>query len=244
MFSREFLKENGFADCKVVGRFASKRNQLYHLSFTDLCGSEKQYVFKLHNYRTRLAREIEMLFLLKNSPALVPDLVKVIGNGYLMEYISGPTILDYASWQEKIHFQFKEPHTEPAMQAIRQLAEWLKDFYEVTEINLGKRMVLGNLNLRNFIIRDKLYGVDFEDCREGCREEDIGRVCAFSLTYTPPYTTWKKAFTKEMINLFVTKLDLNQSRVIDCFFSELEQINKRRGYRTRAGWLEDVFRTI
>ncbi|MDZ4132806.1 MAG: hypothetical protein U1E11_06675 [Dethiobacteria bacterium] len=131
-------------------------------------------VYKLHNHRMRLAKEIEMLFQLNNSPVLVPALVKVTGNGILMEHISGPTILEYISYQENLHFQYKEPHIEPAMQTVRQLADWLKAFYDTTEKNVAKKMILGNISLRYFIIRDNLYGVDFEDCREGYREEDTG----------------------------------------------------------------------
>jgi hypothetical protein len=244
LFSNQLLKEHGFKNCSVVGRFTSKRNQLYLLNFTDSNDCEKQMVYKLHNHRIRLAKEIEMLFQLNNSPVLVPGLVKVIGNGILMEHINGPTILEYISWQENIHFQYKEPHIEPSMQTVRQLADWLKTFYYTTECNMGKIMILGNINLRNFIIRDKLYGVDFEDCREGYREEDAGRICAFTLTYTPPYTLWKKTFVKEMMELLIAELDLDRGKVIDCLFSELAMINKRRGFRLRAGWVEDVFQTL
>jgi hypothetical protein len=244
LFSNELLNENGFKSCSVVGRFASKRNQLYLLKFTDFNDCDKQMVYKLHNHRIRLTKEIEMLFQLKNSPVLVPGLVKVIGNGILMEHISGPTILEYISWQENIHFQYREPHIEPAMQTVRQLADWLMAFYDTTEKNMAKKMILGNINLRNFIIRENLYGVDFEDCREGYREEDAGRICAFTLTYTPPYTPWKKTFAKEMMDLLVVKLDLDRGRLINCLFSELAIINKRRGIRLRAGWIEDIFQTL
>lgn len=244
MFSQELLKENGFIECQVIGRFASKRNQLYLLNLTDFTGNNKRFVYKIHNHRTRLAREVEMLFLFKNSPVLVPTLFKAIGNGILMDYVSGPTILEYISWQEKIHFQYKEPHIEPAMQTVKQLAGWLNNFYTITEKTLGRVVVLSNINLRNFIIRDKLYGVDFEDCRDGYREEDAGRLCAFTITYSPPFTPWKKAFTKNMMEFLTYKLDLDQGKVIDCLFSELSRINQRRGYRIRTGWIEDVFRTI
>jgi hypothetical protein len=244
LFSSSQLSELGFSSCKVTGRYASKRNQLYLLSFKDFNGRERQLVYKLHNHRIRLGKEVEMLFMLKNGPALTPNLIRVIGNGILMEHVGGPTILEYVSWQENIQLQYKEPHIEPAMQAIKQLADWLLGFYHAAESNLGRKMILGNINLRNFIIRDSLYGVDFEDCREGFREEDAGRVCAFSLTYAPPYTPWKKAFTKEMMELLIYKLELDRATVIDSLFNELEIINKRRGFRAKAGWLEDVFRMI
>lgn len=244
MFTKEFLQENGFDSCQVIARFASKRNQLYLLNFTDPDGYEKFMVYKLHSHRVRLVKETEMLFQLRESQVWVPALTKVIGTGMLMEYVSGPTILEYLEWQEKAHFQYSEPHTDPAMQAIIQLADWLKDFYHTTEMNMGKKVILGNMNFRNFIIRDKLYGVDFEDWREGRPEEDVGRICAFSLTYDPSYTSWKKVFVKKMMELLVYSLDLDRSEVIDCLFEELARINKRRGLRLRAGWLDDVLITL
>jgi len=244
LFSNEFLKENGFINCKINGRFASKRNQVYLLNFTDFNGCEKQMVYKLHIHRINLAKEVEMLFQFQNSPVLAPGIFKVNGNGILMEHISGPTILEYISWQEKTHFQYKEPYIEPAMQAIKQLADWLKIFYYNTENNMGKKIILGNINLRNFIIRDNLYGVDFEDCREGYPEEDVGRICAFTLTYSPPYTAWKKCLAKEMMELLTAKLNLDRDRVVDCLFKELASINKRRGFRLRAGWIEDIFKVL
>jgi hypothetical protein len=244
LFTKDFLQENGFESCHTIGRFASKRNQLYLLNFKDPEGYEKFMVYKLHSHRFRLAKETEMLFQLRESQVWVPSLAKVVGNGILMEYVSGPTILEYLEWQEKTHFQSKEPQTEPAMQAIIQLVDWLKVFYQTTSVNTGKRVILGNINLRNFIIRDNLYGVDFEDWREGRPEEDIGRICAFALTYSPSYTPWKKVLVNKMFDMLVNSLELERMEVVCCFFEELARINKRRGLRLRAGWLDDVLLTL
>lgn len=234
MFSKEFLKSNNFIDSKVVGKFPSKRNHLYLVNFDCIDGSEKRMVFKLHSYKNRLTRETEMLFQLKHSPVMIPEINKVVGNGILMEYVSGPTILYYIEWQEKIHFQYNEPYITPGMQAINQLVDWLNCFYITTRELTGKQIILGNMNLNNFIIRKYLYGVDFEDCREGAREEDVSLLCAFTLTYNPPYTAWKKKFVKEMMGQFVNKLALDRNLVNKKFLSELERINKRRGFRKQT----------
>lgn len=240
MFTNTFLQKNGFDSCQVIGRFFSKRNQIYLLNLKDKNGYEKYMVYKLHSHRFRLAKETEMLFQLRDSLVPVPNLFKVVGNGLFMEYVSGPTVLEFLEWQEKAHFQYKEPHTEPAMQAVNHLADWLNVFYRTTKINMGKRVILGNINARNFIIRDKLFGVDFEDWREGHPEEDAGRICAFTLTYNPPYTPWKKIFVMRMIDLLVSRLELDRYEVIHYLFEELTRINKRRGLRLRSGWLDEI----
>lgn len=201
-------------------------------------------VYKLHNYRTRMAKETEMLFVLKNGNAPVPKVKKVIGNGILMEYVSGPTLLDYFAWQEQIHFQYKEPFIKHSTGALTMIADWMATFYNTNEILTGKKVILGNANTRNFIIRQELYGVDFEDCREGYREEDVGSICAFMLTYNPPYTLWKKALVKEMMDLLICRLGIDRIKAIECLYNELEKINKRRGLRLRNGWIDDIIQTI
>jgi hypothetical protein len=191
-----------------------------------------------------MAVEAEMLFQLRQSVLPVPAIYKVVGNGILMEFINGPTVLDYLEWQEKTHFQSKTPYLDPAVKAIDLVIEWLVCFYETTAAISDRQMILGNINLRNFIINWDVFGVDFEDCREGCREEDAGRLCAFTLTYSNPYTLWKKSLVKIMMERLLEELELNRGQLIDIFFNELEMINKRRGLRLGSRWVEEIIGTF
>lgn len=244
MFTAEFLKSNNLKSCTVSGRFNSKRNSVYLLDLENMDGSKSEKVFKLHNYRSRMAKEAEMLFILKNGRAMVPRVEKVIGNGILMEYISGPTLLDYFAWQENIHWQYKEPFVDHSIEALEMLVNWMAAFYRSNQKLTGKKVVLGNANFRNFIIRHDLYGVDFEDCREGDREEDAGLLCAFALTYDPAFTLWKKILVQRLVALLSDKLELDKKYLIDCLYAEIERINKRRNIRLGASWIEDIMKPL
>lgn len=69
---------------------------------------------------------------------------------------------------------------------------------------------MGDVNFRNFIIREKIYGLDLEECREGKIEEDIGSLCAFALTYSPSFTPWNIAMAKEMFRILSSELGLDK----------------------------------
>lgn len=183
-----------------------------------------------------------MLFMLKKSTLPVPSLFKVVGNGILTEFVSGPTLLNYFSWQEKSCQQNKKaPYLAPALRALDYLAAWLQDFYEITESVYGKKMILGNINASNFIINKQLYGLDFESCTTGEPEEDAGRLCAFTLTSDPACTLWKKALVKKMLKHFLVSQNLNRERLSAVFCKEIEAISIRRGLRLSYSQVENMF---
>jgi tRNA A-37 threonylcarbamoyl transferase component Bud32 len=73
------------------------------------------------------------------------------------------------------------------------LAEWFNDFH-----NFFKKekdfTIRGDPSLRNFILTDKIWGVDFEESRTGRPVEDLAGLCASILSTDP-------MFTKEKFNL-------------------------------------------
>ena len=73
------------------------------------------------------------------------------------------------------------------------LAEWFNDFH-----NFFKKekdfTIRGDPTLRNFILTDKIWGVDFEESRTGRPVEDLAGMCASILSTDP-------MFTKEKFNL-------------------------------------------
>ena len=75
--------------------------------------------------------------------------------------------------------------------------------------------ILYDVNLRNFLLNHKgIVKVDFEDCRRGTMEGDIGKMAAFILTYDPIFTDFKKDFAADMINEAILKLKIDKEQVI------------------------------
>ncbi|MGI6098095.1 MAG: hypothetical protein ACOYBM_08365 [Dethiobacteria bacterium] len=173
--------------------------------------------------------EARMLFLLKKGRVSVPFIYQLDEQGILMEYIRGPSLLEYLVWQEKMQFYVGWDTIEPAVYANGMLCRWLKTFYDTVYDLTGKKIILGEINFRNFILRDSIYGIDFEDCREGEKEEDVGRICAFALTNNPPFTPWKYSFVDYILNIFVEGLSLDRELVNKYFLRELASIHKARG---------------
>jgi hypothetical protein len=76
----------------------------------------------------------------------------------------------------------------------------------------------------------KLYGIDFEDCREGAVEEDIGRLNGLiSITYEPAFTEYKMQFAREVLSALGSRMPLDSDQVLSEIVKELDAIGERRG---------------
>ncbi len=75
---------------------------------------------------------------------------------------------------------------------------------------------------------DNIYGLDFEDCREGLPEQDIGRFCAFLLTYIPSFTPFKINAARQAFGTISRGLGLNRKTVLMEIEKELTAISRRR----------------
>ena len=70
------------------------------------------------------------------------------------------------------------------------LAEWFADFHNHFKTEDQFR-IRGDSTLRNFILTDRIWGVDFEESRSGKIIEDIAGMCASILTTDPMFTSEK-----------------------------------------------------
>jgi aminoglycoside phosphotransferase (APT) family kinase protein len=78
---------------------------------------------------------------------------------------------------------------------VTKLARWFVDFHDYFKDN--DFYIRGDSILRNFILNDKIWGVDFEESRVGKPIEDVACMCSSILTTDP-------MFTKEKFNLCTT----------------------------------------
>ena len=197
----------------IIKKFKSKENSVY-LVHNNQENGKKVFILKQYSRPfKKMAREKYLLQRLKREGVNVPDLLKVEEESILLEYINGPLLIDILSEQEKLAGSESSCLTLTVFSIINSLSAWLKDFYTATQRIAGKQLILGDISFRNFIFTDKLYGIDFEECRKGVIEEDVGRICTFALTCEPAFTTWKLALVSAVINELIVNLSLNEERI-------------------------------
>ena len=159
-------------------------------------------------------RELEMVKKLYSAGISVPKVIDAADNTIVYEWINGVTYHTLTECFERKH--------------AAALTEWLWHYYEAAGI------LRGDVNLRNFIYCDednKCYSIDFEDeCAAGDREEDMGRMIAFAVTYEPPFSTAKKHCAKILLDEFLS-LGVDSEKIRQAYISEISAIIERRASR-------------
>jgi len=173
----------GIEKYSVIEKFYSKKNDVYKIKNIYKNNKEEICVIKNFNNIDNMNREIDMLKNLKNKGLAVPEIYYVGKKEVVMEYIEGKTLLDVIC-ENEINKVFD-------YDIVRKLLIWLKNFYSITRNSMNKKIIMSDVNLRNFIVDKHIYGIDFENCKKGNIEEDIGKLCAYILTYDPSFTEWK-----------------------------------------------------
>jgi len=82
------------------------------------------------------------------------------------------------------------------------LAEWFFDFHNFFKTDEGFK-IRGDSTLRNFILTDRIWGVDFEESRQGKIIEDIAGMCASILSTDPMFTSEKFQLCKTFIDSYM-----------------------------------------
>lgn len=92
--------------------------------------------------------------------------------------------------------------TNEKQRLMMLLAEWFIEFHNHFKTADGFR-IHGDSNLRNFILTDRIWGVDFEESRKGMVVEDIAGMCASVLTTDPMFTKEKFQLCKIFIEHYM-----------------------------------------
>lgn len=198
-------------------KLISKRNQVYRIYDND-----NTYISKTFMDSGNILKEIEILKLLKDKSIKVPNILDIKDNTLILEDLGEITLLD---WFE----QMEKTNSTDYSEIIYKLSLWLKKFYSATKEYYNIQMILYDVNLRNFIIKDnEIYGIDFEQTQPGQIEEDIGKMVAYCLTYNPDFTEWKKVFIEELMDTMSDKLGIEKKIIIVKKDKEIDLICKRR----------------
>jgi len=157
--------------------------------------------------------ELQILEQLKKAEVNVPQVYSQNGAVLKMEYIPGKTLPDLIEEYEASAAMGELSYNEAAMEIVK----WFDDFYHA--VSIGE--IRGDVNGRNFIFyNNQCWGVDFEERIYGTKEQDMGRLIAFVLTYDPPHTTVKTAFTNSLLYHGVNVLKLDAQEI--CRWRDLE----------------------
>ena len=217
--------------CYTVERkIDSRKNDVYLLKTNKSGEEEKHLIYKKYSDPEKLPVEKEMLKLLHDKKVAVPQIYSIGEDYMLIEYLGGPLLLDFFCWQENIRGAVDDALRGPTYQIIYSLCSWFRDFYSALREDGGRQLIMGDVNFRNFIIREKVYGMDLEECREGKIEEEIGSFCAFALTYSPPFTPWKSAMVRELLRVFSEEMKLDRAELKEETRKSLSLMFQRRPF--------------
>lgn len=229
-------------DYIVEKRFYSKKNQVYKARLLSSEGKEKSIVIKKYTGPIENRRkEIQLLHHLRQQGLTVPKIYFVKEDYIVMEYIEGRTLLEEIEKREEEQVVGKDSfYKSNNEQLVDSLITWLKDFYYHTD----NQLILKDINLRNFLInkQGKIYGIDFEDYGIGNIVEDGGKLCAYILTYNPPFTLWKLNFAKDFFYTFIEKFSINKEILLKQVDKEIHHINVNRNKDFSIGLFKNIIK--
>ena len=171
------------------------------------------------------AVECEVLSCLRSVGVRVPKVCANSGAVLKMQYIPGVPLPDLIETLENCWTV-----ADAKMLALKLIA-WFRDFYGAVKTDETGE-IRGDVNGRNFIFDEvHCWGVDFEERVYGTKEQDIGRLIAFVLTYDPPETTLKNALADIILRDAVLELGVCGQEVCRQRDLELDAMRRRRAER-------------
>ncbi|MDD2574537.1 MAG: hypothetical protein WCS98_07555 [Bacillota bacterium] len=239
MIEQDFLDQRGITEYTYEKQFLSKKNKVHLIRALLENGSTQDFVVKEYrDNHNSVQREADILDGLYREGISVPRLYYWGESSMIMEYIKGSVLLDIMTDAEYI---FGENIDYINVKGIAfHMSRWLDSFYKAAKRITGKKTILWDINLRNFLVGYKLYGIDFEECREGAVEEDMGRLMAFIVTYQPAFTTYKTRFAREVYSALDSRMSLDRDRVMVELLKELDAIRERRNMEIPTGIVERI----
>ena len=212
------LKIPTYQELRVNQVFPSKKNIVALVSNKD-----NQYILKWYQSCTTraLKQEIYILQTAKNTLA-VPNIISydLNNNVVCMDYLTGTNLCDIIN-DETVSIHTKKEH-------IKSLAEWFSTFHQFFNNN-QTYLIHGDAILRNFITSNKtLYGLDFEETKQGKPIEDISFLCASILTTHPKNTDEKKELSDVFIETYETMMNVQYTNMQTFINNAMKQMELRR----------------
>jgi tRNA A-37 threonylcarbamoyl transferase component Bud32 len=227
LLEEKFIDEMGITEYNCEKQFVSKKNKVRLIKTLLEDGGKQYFVVKEYSGpKNSIQREADILAGLNEMGVSAPRLYYRGERAIVMEYVSGSPLIDVMTDVEYIAQESLDYINVKGIAS--HLSRWLKSFYKAAARITGENIILGDISLRNFLVGYKLYGIDFEDCREGYIEEDMGRLLAFIVTYLPAFTPFKIKFAEEVYCAMEGQAHLDRDLVAAEVLKELDAIRERR----------------
>lgn len=220
---------NGVLNIKeyvVDNIYKSKKNRVYSIYHPK---KNLGYVIKEYSFAEGKSKDIFYLKLLKSHRLKVPSVLYEGKSFIIMEKIEGDTLLDIILEYERLDIS---PNSDEVVKLLNQVVKWLHDLYKILKKKTGKSLIFMDTNFRNFVVSDKIYGVDFEDIIEGEPIEDMGRLCAYLLLYYPENSPWKQSACNVLEGILIESYGYDSIELQNQIAIQLEIIENRRQLRS------------
>lgn len=177
-------------------QFKSKKNTVAYVTM-----NSKPRVLKWFVPGLKRQMQTEYTVLKKASSELhipFPYEMDEDNNVLIMSYIIGENLCDIVNDEETT--------TDEKKRLMMLLAEWFAQFHTFFKTEDGFR-IRGDSVLRNFILADNIWGVDFEESRNGKPVEDIAGMCSSILSTDPMFTSEKFQLCETFIESYLKSVE-------------------------------------
>lgn len=175
----------------IQKKYQSKKNTVCYIIHNG-----KPVVLKWYapGFKKNMKNEFSIL---KNSPAALnmPSALEMDEENcvILMGHIPGDNLCDIIN-DERIVTDRKKSY-------VQLLAKWYYKFHDFFKKDNEFR-IRGDSILRNFILSNRIWGVDFEESRLGPPQEDVAGLCASILSTHPIFSDLKFDLCRIFINSY------------------------------------------
>lgn len=201
----------------VQRSFKSKKNTVAYVILED-----KPRILKWYAPGFKRQMETEYKFLEEGSSTLnMPTICEKDEDNHvlIMSYILGENLCDVVN-NEKTTFSEKK-------RLMILLAEWFKKFHSHFK-TLDNYYIRGDSILRNFVLTDRIWGVDFEESRKGKPVKDIADMCSSILATDPMFTSEKFQLCKIFVESYSKSVKWNLENIWEeVSYALLEKIQWR-----------------
>ncbi len=206
-----------YKNAQVQNNFDSKKNTV---SYMILNKKPRLVKWFAPGFKNNMEKEYSILkkgYKKLNIPT--PVEIDKSNNTIIMNYIVGKNLCDIIN-DEKYDFEKK-------IEAIKNLANWFFEFHNFFKTN-EYFLIRGDSILRNFVLTDKVWGVDFEETRKGEPIIDIASMCSSILSTTPMFTEEKFKLCKKFIEEYEKSSDMNLVNIGEEISYALLETSQRR----------------